>query len=130
MNKINREKLKKIAGKYYDELDGIFTDTEAWFLFRTVAFLETFGWMCLLFGIYAASNDWPYGDSYVAVGGTIHGLLFLAYNFIVIFAHRSLGWSIKKFVIALIVSNIPFGALVFEQYIARERNRFSHNSTK
>jgi len=123
MNKTNRSKLKKIARKYYDELDGIFTDKEAWFLFRTVAFLETFGWLCLLFGIYATSNDWLYGDSYVAVGGTIHGLLFLAYNFIVIFAHRSLGWSIKKFIVALAVSNVPFGALVFEQYVARGRLR-------
>jgi len=117
------EKIKQAISRQYDELDNIFTDKEAWFLFRTVAYLETFGWTCLLFGIYAASNDWQYGDSYVAVGGTIHGLLFLAYNFIVIFAHRSLNWSVKKGIVALVVSNVPFGALVFEQYIARERRR-------
>lgn len=118
----------------YDELDGIFTEKEAWILFRAVAFLETFGWSCLLFGIYAASSDWKYGDSYVALGGTIHGLLFLAYNFIVIFAHQSLNWNIKTFIFALLVSNIPFGALLFEQWMARKRNvkgveikRRSHN---
>lgn len=114
MDVYNR-KMSNKKHKYYDQLDGIFSEKEAWILFRAVAFLETFGWICLLIGITAVASGWKYSDSYIAIGGTIHGLLFLAYNFIVIFAHRSLGWSVKRFIFALLISNVPFGALVFEQ---------------
>jgi hypothetical protein len=48
-------------------------------------------------------------------------VLYLFYVFIVLFGHRSLSWSIWRFLFAEAISVIPYGALVFEQIIARRR---------
>ena len=109
----------------YKELDNVFTDQEAWFLFRWTAFLETFGWTCLLVGILFQVNKWP-GDSWLLpIGGSLHGLFVIAYMFIAFFAHRSFTpkWNIKKMLFAEAISVIPYGALAFEIYVARQRNR-------
>ena len=113
--------VRQAASKAYAALEHIFTDKEAWALFRIAAFVETFGWMCLLVGIAAVSQDWPRSDAYIAVGGSIHGIFYLFYLFIVIFAHRAMSWSIWRFVIAQLVSVVPFGALVFELWVAHRR---------
>lgn len=107
----------------YHELDAIFTDREAWFLFRWSAFLETFGWTFLLVGILFQITKWP-GDSWLLpIGGSLHGIFVIAYMLIAFFAHRSFKkkWSFKKMLLAEIISIIPYGALVFEQYEARKR---------
>lgn len=105
------------------ELDNIFTDREAWFLFRWSAFLETFGWTFLLVGILFQMTKWP-GDTWVLpVGGSLHGLFVIAYMFIAFFAHRSFKpkWSIGKMLFAEAISIIPYGALAFELYEAKKR---------
>jgi integral membrane protein len=109
------------AKKAYDILDNIFTDKEAWGLFKLAAFVETFGWMCLLIGIAAVKLQWPHNDVYLAISGSIHGIFYIFYIFIVIFAHRSLHWSKGRFLLAGAVSVVPFGALVFEAWVARRR---------
>lgn len=111
----------------YQELNNIFTDREAWFLFRWSAWLETFGWTCLLVGILFQVNKWP-GDTWLLpVGGSLHGVFVLAYMFIAFFAHRSFTpkWSIKKMLLAEAISVIPYGALAFELYVARQRAQVS-----
>jgi integral membrane protein len=105
------------------ELDAIFTDREAWFLFRWSAFLETFGWTLLLIGILFQVNKWP-GDLWLLpVGGSLHGLFVIAYMFIAFFVHRSFTqkWSIRKMLLAEAISVIPYGALAFELYEAKRR---------
>jgi len=114
-------KIKQIAKKAYDSLDGIFSDKEAWMLFRLAAFVETFGWTCLIIAIVALKLDWPYATTYIAIAGSIHGILYLFYVFIVIFSHRSLKWSFWRFLVAEFVSNLPYGALVFELWVAHRR---------
>lgn len=112
-------KLQRI----YSQLDNVFTDREAWFLFRWAAFLETFGWTFLLVGIVFQVTKWP-GDTWLLpVGGSLHGLFVIAYMFIAFFAHRSFRpkWSIVKMLFAELISIIPYGALAFELYIAHER---------
>ena len=113
--------VKRRAKKAYAALDGIFSDREAWGLFRLAAFAETFGWTCLIIAIITVKLEVPYADNYIAVGGSVHGLLYLFYFFIVIFAHRSLKWSILRFIVAQIVAVIPYGALVFEFWVALRR---------
>lgn len=113
--------IKQTAVKAYDALENIFTDKEAWGLFRIAAFVETFGWMCLLVGIAAVSQDWFRSDAYIAVGGSIHGIFYLFYFFIVIFAHRAMDWSIWRFLFAQLISTVPFGALIFELWVAHRR---------
>lgn len=113
--------IKVTIKKAYGVLDNIFTDKEAWGLFKLAAFVETFGWMCLLIGIAAVKLQWLHSDAYLAISGSIHGIFYIFYIFIVIFAHRSLNWSKGRFLFAGAVSVIPFGALVFESWVAHRR---------
>lgn len=115
-------KIKQVATRAYDALDNIFTDKEAWGLFKLAAFVETFGWMCLIIGIIAVEMQWPRNDAYIAIAGSIHGILYLFYLFIVIFAHRALKWSVWRFIFAELISVVPFGALVFEFWVAHRRS--------
>jgi integral membrane protein len=114
-------KPKRIAARAYNALDGIFSETEAWGLFKIATLLETFGWTCLIFGIISVKLEWPYNDAYLAVGGSIHGIFYLFYLFIVIFGHRALKWSVWRFIFAELISVIPYGALVFEFWVAKRR---------
>lgn len=115
--------IRKTARRAYDALDNIFTDKEAWGLFRLSAFVETFGWTCLIIGITAVKLQWPYNDVYLAIAGSIHGILYLFYLFIVIFAHRSLKWSVWRFIFAELISVVPYGALGFEMWVAHRRQQ-------
>jgi len=114
-------KARQIATKAYDALDGIFTEREAWGLFRAAAFLETFGWTCLIVGIMALELKWPNSNAYLAIAGSIHGILYIFYLFIVIFGHRALKWSVWRFIFAELISVVPYGALVFEMWVAHRR---------
>lgn len=110
-----------ILKKAYAGLDNIFTDKEAWMLFRLAAFVETFGWTCLIFGIISVILKWPFNDSYIAVAGSIHGIMYLFYLFIVIFTHRSLSWSIWRFIFAELISVVPYGAWGLEIWVSHRR---------
>lgn len=113
--------IKAISHRAYRALDNIFTDKEAWLLFKWAAFVETFGWTCLLIGIAAIVFKWPYAETYIALGGSVHGILYLFYLFIVIFAHRSMKWSVWRFIFAELISVVPYGALIFELWVANRR---------
>ncbi len=106
----------------YDELKDIFTDKEAWFLFRMSAFLETFGWTVLIVGILFSAFSWPGHDFVLPLAGSIHGIFYLVYLFIVLFAHRSMSWSIWRCIFAEFISVVPYGALVFEMWVAYRRH--------
>jgi integral membrane protein len=112
---------RALAKRAYKSLDGIFSDKEAWTLFRVAAFVETFGWTCLIFAIVAVKLNWPYADTYLALGGSIHGIFYLFYLFIVIFSHRSMKWSVWRFAFAELISVVPYGALLFEFWVAHRR---------
>lgn len=107
------------------QLNEIFTDSEAWFLFKWAAFLETIGWALLLVGILFQIMKWPGEEWLLPVGGSLHGTFVLGYMFIVFFAHRSFSpkWSAGRMIFAELISIVPFGALVFELFMARTRNR-------
>lgn len=113
--------VTRVTTRAYNALDGIFTDKEAWLLFRIATFLETLGWTCLLIGISSVVWKWPSSNVYIALAGSIHGILYLFYLFIVIFAHRSLKWSVWRFIFAELISVVPYGALMFELWVAHRR---------
>jgi len=105
------------------QLDGAFTDKEAWFLFRWSAWLETVGWTGLLIGIAFQVKHWP-GDGWVLpIGGSLHGTFVIIYMLITFFTFRSLGWSWRRFIFAELINIVPFGVLVLELYIAKERSK-------
>jgi integral membrane protein len=120
------DRAKQIAKRAYDALDGVFSEKEAWGLFRIAAFVESFGWTCLLIGIAAIELHWLNARAYLAVGGSIHGILYLFYVFIVIFGHRALKWSFWRFLFAEAISVVPYGALVFEWWVAHRRKQGSY----
>jgi integral membrane protein len=100
-----------------------FREYEAWFLFKWSALSEVAGWTMLIYGILAEKFQW-FGHGWaVNIGGSIHGILFIAYILIVITSYSSLGWSRRKTVVALAICNFPYGTLVFEQYAAYRRKR-------
>ena len=113
--------VKETAHKAYAALEHVFSDKEAWGLFRIAAIVETIGWTCLLIGIAAVKFGWERSDAYIAVGGSIHGIFYLFYVFIVIFGHRAMSWSPWRFGFAQLISIVPYGALVFEFWVAHRR---------
>ncbi len=113
--------LKDLVSRFYAELDGVFTDKEAWFLFRASAFLETIGWTLLIIGIVFSRLEWPGYEYILPIAGTIHGVFFLVYVLIVFFAHRSMKWSFRRLIVAELVGNIPYGALVMELWVRKRR---------
>jgi integral membrane protein len=114
---------KTTIKRLYSELENIFTETEAWNLFKIAAILETIGWTLLIIGIAASVFSLPGKSFLLPIGGSIHGVLYIFYVFIVLFGHRSLSWSVPRFLFAEAISVVPYGALVFEQFMQRERNK-------
>ncbi len=92
----------------------VFTDAEAWALFRTAAYGEAIGWTLLIIGI--ALEHLTGSHTYVAVAGRIHGMLFVAYMVAVLALYPSLAWSRWKALLALAFSIPPYGSVVFERW--------------
>jgi integral membrane protein len=116
------EDVKTTITRWYHQMDGIFVESEAWSLFKTLAILETIGWTMLIIGIMFKVNHWPLADVAIGVGGSAHGMIVIAYMLVVLFAHRSMGWSVWKFTVAELINAIPYAVLVFEIWAARQRN--------
>lgn len=106
----------------YDQIDNIFTPRDAWGLFKIAAYAETIGWSLLITGIVFKKFSWPLHDWILPLAGSLHGLVFIFYVLIVLFAHRSMNWRFRHFVVAEVLGNVPFGALVFERYIIKKRD--------
>lgn len=115
--------IKQTVTRWYRSLDGIFTEADAWSFFKTVAILETVGWTLLTIGILFKYNDWPYNDWAIGFGGSAHGIIVICYVIVVLFVHRSLGWSVTKFTIAELINAVPYGVLFFELWVAHERKK-------
>jgi integral membrane protein len=100
----------------------IISEREAWPLFKYSAIAEAFSWLLLLLGIliqYLVPKD----DIWVAIGGSIHGLVFLAYFAAVVGLWRVLRFSLWTVIVAILVSVVPFGTLIFEMVIGDRRDQ-------
>jgi integral membrane protein len=93
-----------------------FTEQEAWGLFRLAAIGEAVGWTVLITGILIRKYKLPGHTFAVILAGQIHGTLFIVYFGILIATYSSLGWSRKKFLLAVLVGVPPYGTLLFEQW--------------
>lgn len=100
-----------------------FTEGEAWGMFRLAALGEAVGWTLLIIGILLGKYVLPGNPVPVAIAGRIHGTLFLVYIAAVVVMSPSLGWSLRRTIIAGIASVPPYGSLMLEQWAARERRR-------
>ena len=92
-------------------------------MFRLAALGEAVGWTLLIIGILLGKYVLPGNPVPVAVAGRIHGTLFLVYIAAVVVMSPSLGWSLRRTIIAGIASVPPYGSLRLEQWAARERRR-------
>jgi integral membrane protein len=101
----------------------VFTDREAWNLFRLAAFGEAFGWTLLISSLVFQHYVTPGNNIPIDIAGQIHGTIFLVYIAAVVILHPSLSWSPKRTLIAGLVSVPPYGTLVFEQWVAHQRHK-------
>jgi len=115
--------VETTIARWYYQMDGIFAESEAWALFKTLAILETIGWTLLIVGIMFKVNHWPLADVAIAIGGSAHGMIVIAYMLVVLFAHRSMGWSVWKFIVAELINAIPYAVLVFEIWASHQRKQ-------
>lgn len=115
--------VKKTISHWYHQMDNIFSEPEAWSFFKITAILETIGWTLLIIGITFKVYHWPFSDWALALGGSSHGMIVIAYMFIVFFVHRSLDWSVRRLVVAELINAVPYGVLCFEIWAERKRRR-------
>lgn len=99
----------------------LFQEHEAWVLFKVTAIGEACGWSLLLYGIAAPHYHLPGAIFMLPLGGSVHGLLFLAYLGVILAGFTSLNWSWRKAVFAICMSVIPFATWAFESWCAARR---------
>lgn len=98
-----------------------FTDQEAWTLFKVAALAEAVGWSLLIFGIVWREYIIPGSHVFVAVGGRIHGMVFVAYIIAVLALAPSMRWPLPQTIIGGLMSIPPYGSLIYEAIVAQMR---------
>ena len=96
------------------ESNQVFTEDEAWMLFKIAAFSEAIGWTILIIGIVISTYIDPSTKIPLLLAGRTHGMLFFAYALAAISLYPNLKWSRTKSFIALLASVPPYGSLMFE----------------
>jgi integral membrane protein len=93
-----------------------FTEREAWGLFRLAALAEAVGWTFLIAAVLIRHYKILGYKIVIPIAGQIHGTFFIIYFGILFITYTSLGWSRKKFLVAILAGIPPYGTLVFEQW--------------
>ncbi len=84
--------------------------------FRLVAVAEAITWVALLVAMYF---KYVQDQDIVRVPGMLHGVLFMVYLVVTLWAAKVLGWSRGVAAIALVASIPPLATLVFELWAER-----------
>ena len=58
----------------------------------------------------------------VSVVGMAHGVLFIAYLYMVHECRQAFGWSLKTAALGAIASVLPFGPFVFDRWVKKTQN--------
>jgi integral membrane protein len=103
------------------ESSRLFTESEAWMLFKLAAFGEAFGWTLLIAGILIKRFVMHGDDTAVLIAGQVHGMLFFAYFAAATMLYPSLGWGRWRALFAVAASVPPYGTLLIEQWAAYKR---------
>ncbi len=112
-------KLQRLVSMF--ERNKVFTDSEAWLLFRIGAIAEAVGWTLLITGI--ALQEITGSHIPVLIAGQIHGMLFFGYAAAAAGLYPSLGWSRWQAFCAVAASVPPYGSLLIEQWAHYQRMR-------
>ncbi|HVW23576.1 MAG TPA: DUF3817 domain-containing protein [Candidatus Saccharimonadales bacterium] len=105
------------------ERNQIFSNDEAWLLFRIAALGEAFGWTLLIIGITLERYLLPGNYWSVLLAGRIHGTLFFLYLLATLGLYPNLHWSRGRGLAALLASVPPYGSLIFERWASYRRQR-------
>jgi integral membrane protein len=111
--------INKLLTKF--ESYQLFSEKDAWSLFRLAAICEACGWTMLITGILLKRYVTVGNNVPVLIAGQIHGMLFLSYIVAVVVLYANLGWSRKRMLVAGMASVPPYGSLIFEQWAAYKR---------
>lgn len=86
--------------------------------FRSVAIIEGVSFLVLLFIAMPLKYifDQPLAVKYT---GWVHGVLFIAYIYFLVQVWIYWKWDLKKVIVALIVSLVPFGTFYFDKKYLR-----------
>jgi len=120
--KMRMKNVRHAFQRAYDKMH-LFTDQEAWGLYRFAAFVEAGFWIfCILTIIYGALNL-PQAESVVAFGRSILGTAYAVYAIFVVLVARSMEWGVGRVGLALVAGAVPLGSLVFERTMGTYRNK-------
>ena len=99
----------------------MFTDKEAWGIYRFAAFVEAgfWGFFLLCIGYYVM--NWPLSNEVLKYGRSIIGTAFAVYAILIVLAARSMEWKAGRVSLALLAGIVPFGSLIFEHFMGRHR---------
>jgi integral membrane protein len=87
-------------------------------IFRVVAIAEAVTWLALLIAMFF---KWVLGhEEAIAIPGMTHGIVFVVYVVVALFAAWRLKWNLVTTGLALVASIPPFGTLVFEVWAKRK----------
>ncbi len=82
--------------------------------FRITSYLEGISYLLLL-GVGVPLKYLANDDSWVKALGMPHGILFIAYIFLVIVIKQKLNWDNKTMFIVLLAAIIPFGTFYVDR---------------
>ncbi len=88
--------------------------------FRVISYLEGISFLLLL-GIAMPLKYLLDMPMYVTVTGMAHGVLFLAYIVAVIIMMIVFRWSLRKGLLAMIASVVPFGPFIFDAKLLKNQ---------
>ena len=86
-------------------------------LFRALALAEAVTWTILIVAMilkYAVDVEWA-----MLVGGSIHGLVFLAYAFAAVLVGVNQRWSVGLIAFAVVTAIVPYATIPFEVWLMR-----------
>jgi integral membrane protein len=84
--------------------------------FRTLGFIEAISLLVLLF--IAMPLKYLAGiPEAVRIVGSVHGALFVLYVAAATMLAERISWSMKKLVLACVISSIPFGPFIFDKVL-------------
>ncbi len=86
---------------------------------RYVALAEATSFLALLVASYLKRQD--QGEVGVDILGPTHGLLFLAYVFLVLNLRPQARWSVPVTLVILLGAVLPFGGYAVDRWLARNR---------
>ncbi|SDK02341.1 integral membrane protein [Cryobacterium psychrotolerans] len=91
--------------------------------YRTIAIAEAVTWTLLLTGMLLKYVLLPgeTGDLALRVGGTLHGLVFIAYGMTAVLVGVNQRWSLRLMVAAVITAIVPYATIPFDRLLERRR---------